>query len=47
MGNQQGDRAIGEAWQSDMGGDRVRGEAWQRGQAVVKGKWGRLGHGEN
>jgi len=37
MGNQQGDRAIGES----------TGEAWQRGQAVVKGKWGRLGHRGN
>ena len=37
MGNQQGDRVIGEP----------TGEAWQGGQAVVKGKWGRLGHGGN
>ena len=37
MGNQEGDRVIGEP----------TGEAWQRGQAVVKGKWGRLGHGGN
>jgi len=37
MGNQYGDRVIGEP----------TGEAWQRGKAVVKGKWGRLGHWGN